>query len=102
VTVGKVTENPDELFSGVDVTPITPELRRRLGLTDPRLSGLVITKVSEESPYRERLTPGMVIVEINRAPVSDLRVARELLQTGRNLLAVFERGSIRFVSVSIR
>ncbi len=102
VTVGKVTENPDELLSGVDVTPITAEWRRRLGLNDPRLNGLVITKVSEESPFRERLVPGMVILEINRAPVSDLRVARELLQTGRNLLAVFERGSIRFVSVSIR
>lgn len=102
VVVGKVTENPNELFSGVDVTPITPELRRRLGLNDPRLNGLVITTVSEESPYRDRLAPGMVILEINRAPAGDLRAARELLQTGRNLLAVFERGSIRFVSITIR
>jgi Do/DeqQ family serine protease len=102
VTLGQVTENPDELLAGIDVTPLTPDLRRRLGLIDPRLSGLVVTKVSDESPFSDRLALGMVILEINRRPVVELREARELLQPGRNLLAVFERGAIRFVSVTIR
>jgi serine protease Do/serine protease DegQ len=102
VTVGQVTENPDEMLAGIDVTPLSPDLRRRLGLIDPRLNGLVVTKVSDDSPFRERLALGMVILEINRRPVMDLREARELLQPGRNLLAVFERGAIRFVSVTIR
>ena len=102
VTLGQVTENPDELLAGVDVTPLSPDLRRRLGLIDPRLNGLVITKVSDDSPFGDRLALGMVILEINRRPVTDLREARELLQPGRNLLAVFERGAIRFISVTIR
>lgn len=101
VTLGKVTENPNELLAGVDVSPLTPELRRRLGLGDPRVNGLAVTEVSEESPYRDRLLPGMVILEINRAPVTDLRSARDLLAPGRNLLAVFERGTVRFVVVTV-
>jgi serine protease Do/serine protease DegQ len=85
----------------VDVSPLTPELRRRLGLGDPRVSGLAVTEVSDESPYRDRLLPGMVILEINRSPVTDLRSARDLLAPGRNLLAVFERGTVRFVVVTV-
>ncbi len=102
ITLGKVTENPNELLSGVNVTALTPEIRRRLRITDPRINGLVITEVAEDSPFRDRLAPNMVILEINRVGVSDLRVARERLQPGRNLLAVFAGGAIRFVVVTLQ
>ena len=102
VTLGKVTENPNELIAGVDVAPLTPETRRRLGLRDQRISGLVITGVSEDSPYADRLAPNMIVIEVNREAVSDLASAREKLQSGRNLLAVFDGRSIRFVVVTVR
>lgn len=102
VILGKVTENPNELIAGVDVAPLTPEARRRLGLRDQRISGLVITGVAEDSPYADRLAPNMIVIEVNREPVADLAGAREKLQSGRNLLAVFDGRSIRFVVVTVR
>ncbi len=102
VTLGKVTDNPNELFSGIDVTELTPETRRRLGIRDARIRGLVITDVAADSPYRGQLAPNMVILELNRAPVSDLRSAREKLQPGRNLLMVYDGRAIRYVVVAVQ
>jgi len=99
VTVGEVIENPDELLAGVDVAPLSPEARRRLGLADQRPSGLIITKIAKDSPYRDRLAENMVILEINRTPVRDLAAAKLKLVEGRNLLAVFDGRSVRFVVV---
>jgi len=102
VAVGKVIENPNEFLAGVDVAPLSADVRRRLRLNDPRINGLVITSVAEDSPYVDRLRADMVILEVNRNGVADMRAARELLVPGRNLLAVFDRGQVRFVVVTIR
>lgn len=101
VTLGQVTENPNEFIAGVDVAPLTPEYRRRLGIQDPRITGLVVTAVAEDSPYRERLAPNIVILEVNRAAVPDLRAAREKIVPGRNLLAIYDGRGVRFVVVNI-
>jgi len=101
VTLGTVIENPNEVLAGIDVEPLTLEARRRFRINDSRINGLVITGVADDSPYRDRLDAGMVILEINRAPVPDLRTARERLGPGRNLLAVYDGRSIRFVVVTV-
>jgi Do/DeqQ family serine protease len=101
VTIGKVIDNPNELLTGVDVMPLTPEVRSRLGIQDTRINGLVITSVADDSPYRDRLAASMVILELNRSPVPDLRTAREKIVSGRNLLAVYDGRSIRFVVVNV-
>lgn len=101
VTLGKVVDNPNELLAGIDVMPLTPELRRRLGIQNPRVNGLVITEVADDSPYRDRLAPGVVIVEVNKSPVSDLRMAREKLVSGRNLFGVYDGVSLRYVVLNI-
>jgi Do/DeqQ family serine protease len=101
VTVGKVVENPNELFAGVDVTPLTLEARRRLGIQDSRINGLVITSVADDSPFRDRLAASMIILEINRAPVRDIATAREKLAPGRNLVAIYDGRGIRFVVLTI-
>ena len=101
VALGKATENPNELIAGVDVTPLTAETRRRLGIQDPRINGLVITSIADDSPFRDRLAASMIILELNRSPVADLRSAREKLVPGRNLLAVYDGRSVRFVVVTV-
>ena len=103
VTLGKLTENPNELFPGVNVTPLTNEARRRLGIVDPRINGLVITDIAEDSPFRERLAPDVVIIEVNRIPVPDLAAAKAALKPAgeNNLLAVYFRGQIRFAVVNV-
>ena len=102
VAMGRVVENPDELFAGVDVAPLGPDIRRRLGLNDPRVTGLVITRVAEDSPHRDRLGQGQVILEVNRGPVPDLKSARERVRLGRNLVAVFDGRGVRYVVVNVR
>jgi Do/DeqQ family serine protease len=101
VTLGKVVDNPNELLTGVDVMPLTPEIRGRLRIQDTRVTGLVITSVADDSPYREQLAPSMVILELNRSPVPDLRAAREKLVTGRNLLAIYDGRGVRFVVINV-
>jgi serine protease Do/serine protease DegQ len=102
VALGTQTENPDELLQGVSVTALTDEIRTKLGI-DPRISGLLISDVAEDSPYADRLVPGMVIVQINRTPVTSLVAAKSLiLQPGRNLLLVFNNGGLGYVAVTVR
>ena len=89
-----------ELLPGVTAKPLSAEERRQLSA--PRdLEGLIITEVAENSPYARRLVPGMVVVEINREPVSDLKSAQARLKTGRNLLIVFVRGMFTPIAVTI-
>ncbi len=102
VELGRVVDNPDELVAGVEAAPLTPEVRRRLGLNDPRIAGLVVTRVTEDSPHRGRLAEGMVILEINRAPVPDLAAGRERIRSGRNLLAVFDGRGIRYLVITVK
>jgi serine protease Do/serine protease DegQ len=102
VELGRVIDNPDELVAGVEAAPLTPEVRRRLGLNDSRIAGLVVTLVSEDSPHRGRLAEGMVILEINRAPVPDLAAGRERIRSGRNLLAVFDGRGIRYLVITVK
>lgn len=100
VTLGKLMEKPDELIAGVTAIRLTDEARRRLGV-DARVNGLLITDVDENSPYADRLPPNMVVMEINRVPVTDLASAKALLQQGRNLLFVYYRGSPGYLVISI-
>ncbi len=103
VTLGTLDDNPNELIAGVNVSPLTPELRRKLGVVDPRVSGLVITDIAEDSPFRDSLVADLVIMEINRVPVTDLATAKAALKDPgeRNLLAVYYRGSARFLAIRI-
>lgn len=100
VTLGRLLDNPGELLAGIEVAPLTDDLRRQLNL-DSRVTGLLITAVAPNSPYADRLVPNVVLVEINRSPVVDLNGAREQLHAGRNLLLVFYRGVYRYLTITI-
>jgi serine protease Do/serine protease DegQ len=89
----------NELLNGVEVTRLSDEQRRRLAIND-RIDGLLITKVDRQSLFFDRLTPHMVILEINRQPVNDLDAARLLLLPGRNLLFVYNKGVYRYLAVT--
>lgn len=102
VTLGTLTEHPDELLQGVSVGALTDELRAKIGV-DPRISGLVITDVADDSPYADRLSPNMIIVQVNRTPVTDLASAkRVLVQPGRNLLLIYSNGGLGYIAVTVK
>ena len=99
VTLAKVDERPDELLDGVTVSKVTDELRRKYTI-DPRLNGLLVTEVAENSPFAEIMTPGVVIVEIDRTPVTDLAQATAILRPGHNLFLINFRGVARYIVVT--
>ena len=63
------------------VAQIDDEQRRTYRLPD-EVDGLVVTDVASDSPYQERFHAGMVIIQLNRAPVDDVAGARSKLRTG--------------------
>jgi S1-C subfamily serine protease len=101
VTLDKYAEKPNELIAGVDVRPINNDDRRRLRL-DPRVTGLIITDITHDSPYAGALATDAVIMEINKTAVRTVEDARELVQPGRNLLAVYYRGRATFIVIRVQ
>lgn len=100
VTLGRLNESPNELLSGVDVTPLSDELRQRLNVGS-RVTGLVVTHIAEDSPYADRLVPNLIIVEVNRTGVADVASAKEQFREGRNLLLVYFRGMYRYLTLKV-
>ena len=100
VTLDKVDDKPNELIEGVNVRPLSSGDRSRMRL-DPRVSGLLVTDVADDSPFRDDIAPGCVIMSIKQTPVSDLASARELLKPGRNLLRIYFNGQAPYVAITL-
>jgi hypothetical protein len=99
-SLDKYDEKPNELLSGVDVAPVTPEARRRLGIP-ARFSGLVVTAVADDSPYRDQLIANVLIVQIDREDVTDLASAKAALTPGRHMMYVYYRGALRVIRIEV-
>jgi serine protease Do/serine protease DegQ len=103
VVLGKLPDDDStegELFSGVTVSPVTADLRKELRIDDRVEGGLVVTEVTENSPYRDVLPQGAIIEQLNRVPVTDLASAKRVLRDGRNLIFYYYRGVRRFITVN--
>lgn len=100
-SLGKLDEKPNEILSGIEVTPLTPDARRRLNIP-ARLNGLLVTTVSDDSDFADRLAPDVLILQIDREDVSDLESARKALTPGRHMLFVYFRGALRVVGVEVK
>ncbi len=104
VTLGrKLDDNASdgELIAGVSVAPLSDTLRKELRVDD-RVEGVVITEITNNSPYREIFPQGAVIEQLNRAPVTDLATAKRALREGRNIALVYYRGVYRYVMFTVR
>jgi serine protease Do/serine protease DegQ len=103
VKLGKLEAEVDnnELIEGIKATPLNDEYRNQNDI-DKRINGLVVTEVDPKSPNHDRLAAGAIILEINRRPVTTVAEAREALGKGRNLLYIYYRGLLRYVTIQIR
>ncbi|MDP0489693.1 MAG: Do family serine endopeptidase [Verrucomicrobiota bacterium JB023] len=85
------------LFEGVTLSPVDQVLRDKFSIPDDA-SGLIVTEIDANSPYSRYLTPGVVILELNKRPVRSLSQARKVINPdGRNLLYVYHRGRTQFL-----
>jgi serine protease Do len=91
---------------GMTIDPITPEIARRLDLPN-NAGGAIVTDVDRNSPAdKAGLSPGDVILEVNRQKVSNTsQVTRELqkVQPGQPVfLLVWRDGGNVFVTMTKR
>jgi serine protease Do len=100
VTLGRLDEKPNELLTGIEVGSLSPDARRRFNVP-ARLDGLLVTRVDPDSPYSDRLAPGLLILQIDREDVADVEEARKALTPGRHMLYVYFRGTLRVVSIIV-
>jgi serine protease Do len=91
-----------EIIPGVTVKTIDDELRNQFKLDKRVEGGVVITEINEKSPYADILVPGLVIVEINRRPVTDVESAAAAIKPGLNALLVQYRGVLRYVTINVK
>ena len=102
VKLGSLDEQTREFIPGVTVKPIDEEVRTQFKLDKRIESGIVITEINENSPYADILVPGVVIVEINRIPVTDVKTASDAIKSGLNVLLVKYRGVSRLVPITVK
>ena len=101
VVLDELSDKPNAILTGVNTVKLTDEYRSKLGI-DPRVNGLLITDIEQNSPYADRLAPNMVIMEINRTAPQDIAAAKNLLVHGRNLLFVYFRGAPGFLVLDVK
>ncbi len=93
---------------GLEVTPLTDELRQKHGI-DKKVEGLLVTEVDPDSPAAEKgIKPGEVIVEAAQERVSStedlLKSVEKVRRSGRKavLLHIEDgKGDMRYVAVPI-
>jgi len=97
---GTVSVGGGTLLDGVEVAPLSEEVRSVYGLPDG-LTGLAISSLTPESSLRQYLREGMVLIEINDRAVSNLDQAKQLLRRGVNKFYIYDRGQTGYFAVRI-
>lgn len=96
-------ESFDNVFKGVHVRGITPELRQELNVPN-RISGVIVSDVAEGSPAGIALAANDIIVEIDRKQVesvADFDAAASKVKSGQGvLLLVYRNGSTLYITLS--
>ncbi|MFP4598336.1 MAG: DegQ family serine endoprotease [Persicimonas sp.] len=88
-------------LQGLQLAPLTPELRARLDVPDEIDSGVVVERLIPGTPAsRIGLQPGDVILELNRQPLDSPRAFARAFQQAENqvLFLVFRDGNTLFLA----
>ncbi len=107
VSLARLDETINDLLPGVRVVPFSTGTAsifggRRGNGAAPPTSGLVISAVKSSSAYVDELVPGQIIMQINRADVTDLASARKLIRPGANVFSIYYRSNAADVTITVR
>lgn len=90
-------------LKGVSVRDLTPEIYDKLSIPE-KIRGVVVTNIEPGSPAETSLTPGDVILEVNRkgiTSVEDYEAKVSKIKPDRDiLLLIFHRGATIFRTIS--
>ena len=117
VTIGKLTPEKFDLASvptqsgdenmaplGLTVQALTPDVKHGMGLPEDT-TGLVISKVDDNSPNADKLIPGDVIIEASGNPVATTEALRTAVAEATNkatvLLKVMREGKPMFIGATV-
>ncbi len=111
VTIGELPPDIQQAENGtyvnalreVGVQDITADIAKRLGLP-PRVKGVIVNDVGEDSPAYGVLTQGDVVQEIDKKKIANVKDYQQIVSMiGRDnniLLLVYRRGSSLFITLS--
>ena len=97
VTLGLLGERDRSLLPGVDLRPLDSKIRKTYDIPKDAFGVIVVNSVGDQNNFKE----GVLIVEINGAPIRNLEDVRNNLQKGFNRFYVWYAGKYRFVSYRI-
>ena len=97
VTLGTMGEMRNNILPGVSLEILNNKNRKRFGIPNDAVGVVVV----ESSGAQDNFKRGVVIVEINGAPIRSLDDIRKNLQKGFNRFYVWYLGKYRFVSYRI-
>jgi serine protease Do len=107
-TNGKDAGNAARQSLGINLTPLTADLRRRLNM-ESKDPGVVITGVNQNSDAaRKNLSPGDVLVEVDRMVINSPEEAAKAVDAARKagkttvLLRIRKDGNYFFVGVKLQ
>ena len=90
-----------EMLQGVSLEVVTDKLRQDYDI-DEAVNGLLVVQVDGNSPYRNSVRKGMVLIEVNDQPVESVADAGMRLREGINKLWIYEAGSYRYLAIRLR
>lgn len=112
VTLGELEDEPAPKHGeeakaastlGLELTPLTDALRRRLELEPNESAKVVISNVERGSPADEAgLRPGDLLVAVGQTPIKDAATAQKLLKTGPKVLVLVRRNGASLYKVITR
>ena len=98
----KLASSLDNQLKGVAVQNITPDVRKSLNLP-PRVTGVVVIDIMEGTPAADILTPGDIIMEINRKKIVNVGEYEAVVASFRAsqniLLLIYRNGAGLFVTL---
>jgi serine protease Do len=98
---------PEPMSYGVSLAPISPEVRKQLGL-DAAVTGALVAAVEPGSPADDQgLKAGDILQQVGRDAVDSPKMAGEKLKEAKTtgkpvLMKVYREGMTRFVAISPR
>ncbi|MEM7791948.1 MAG: Do family serine endopeptidase [Verrucomicrobiota bacterium] len=106
VTLGSVSGRvasstlQQDILEGIMLERLSDSVRDELEVPDD-IEGVLVSEVADDSPYFDKFTRPLIIIEVNGEVTKTPQDVKESLVTGSNRLYVWTQGRARFMAINI-